>query len=76
MKLTTLQTQTLQAVGRNEVRQENFGYGAWRVVGASGPSVGRLVSLGLVRWTEFIGGKAELTDQGRVALDRGGQTDA
>lgn len=76
MKLTALQTETLRAIGRGEVQQKNFGHGAWRVVGASGPSVGRLVSLGLARWTAVIGGSAELTDKGRVALDRAGQADA
>lgn len=67
-KLTTLQIETLRAVEAGKVSQQNSGYGAWRIHGANPSVVGRLTSLGLVKWTKLIGGEAELTDAGSAAL--------
>lgn len=67
-KLTALQLDTLALVRDGKVSQRNHGHGAWRIVGANPSVVGRLTSLGLVRWTRIIGGDAELTDAGRAAL--------
>ncbi len=67
-KLTKLQIETLRAVEAGQVSQQNHGYGAFRIHGANPSVVGRMTSLGLVRWTKVIGGDAELTDAGRVAL--------
>jgi hypothetical protein len=67
---TDLQIVTLRAVEAGNVMQKNFGTGAWRIVGANPGSLGRLVSLGYVKWTEIIGGTAQLTEAGREALSR------
>lgn len=67
-KLTALQIETLKAVEAGKVSQENSGYGAWRIHGANPSVVGRLVSMGLVKWTKLIGGDAELTDAGQSSL--------
>lgn len=68
MKLTPLQAQTLEAVGRlpSTVRQKNMGYGAWRVVGANPNAVGKLTAQGLIR--VGVNNWYELTDAGREAL--------
>lgn len=65
---TEKQIETLKLVAAGAVSQRNHGYSAWRVVGANPSVVGLLVSRGLVRWTEVIGGDAELTDAGRAAI--------
>lgn len=67
-KLTALQIETLKAVEAGKVSQQNSGYGAWRIHGANPSVVGRLASLGLIKWTKLVGGEAELTGAGRVAL--------
>ena len=68
MKLTALQIDTLALIRDGKVEQHNHGHGAWRIHGANPSVVGRLVSLGLARWTKVIGGRAEPTDAGRDAL--------
>ncbi|SKA20274.1 hypothetical protein [Consotaella salsifontis] len=70
--MTPKQIEALRAVEAGEVYQHNCGSAAWRIFGASPTVVGRLTSMGLVRWTKVIGGKAELTDAGRAALGKGG----
>lgn len=72
MKLTALQLETLALIRDGKVSQQNHGHGAWRIVGANPSVVGRLVSLGLARWTKIIGGQAELTAAGRDALSASG----
>lgn len=67
-KITLLQLETLSAIDRGEVEQRNYGHGAWRIVGANPSVVGRLVSMGLAKWTEVVDGKAEITDAGRAAI--------
>jgi hypothetical protein len=67
-KLTPLQTETLMAVSLGKVVSRNMGYAAYRILGASPTVVGRLVSIGLVRWTDYLGGDARLTDAGEEAL--------
>lgn len=67
-KLTKLQHDTLQAIAEGKVEQKNFGYGAWRIVGANASVVGRLVSMKLARWDKVVGGACEITDLGRAAL--------
>lgn len=77
MKLTKLQLETLALVRDGKVSQQNHGHGAWRIHGANPSVVGRLTSLGLVRWTKVIGGDAEMTEAGRDALAlNGGREDA
>lgn len=66
--LTAKQSETLLAVSLGKVVSRNMGYGAWRIVGGNPSVVGRLVSLGLVRWTDTMGGDARLTDAGEEAL--------
>ncbi|MCW5711290.1 hypothetical protein [Shinella sp.] len=70
--LTKLQLETLALVRDGKVSQRNHGHGAWRIVGANPSVVGRLTSLGLVRWTKVIGGDAELTTAGCDALPASG----
>ncbi|MFC3071526.1 hypothetical protein [Shinella pollutisoli] len=74
MSITKLQLETLGLIRDGKVSQQRFGYGAWRIVGANPSAVGRLVSLGLARWTKVIGGDAQLTDVGHAALDMAGVT--
>lgn len=69
-KLTAKQIETLLAVSLGNVACRNMGHSAWRIVGASPTVVGRLVSLGLVRWTNGWMGDARLTEMGEVALSR------
>lgn len=66
--LTPKQHQALIAVSRGEVVSRNHGYGAWRIVGAPPTVVGRLVSLGFIRWTKPLGGLAVLTEVGMAHL--------
>ena len=68
MKLTALQIDTLALIRDGKVEQRNHGHGAWRIHGANPSVVGRLVSLGLARWTKWVGGAAELTEAGRSAI--------
>lgn len=71
--MTPLQMETLRLIGQvpSRVRQQNFGSGAWRIVGANPSTVGKFVAAGLVRWGPNHW--AELTDAGRVELERIGQ---
>ena len=66
--LTPMQLEALQAVAQGLVIERNCGSAAFRISGANPSVVGRLRSLGLIRWTKSIGGDAELTDAGWVAL--------
>ena len=70
MKLTPLQKEALRAVAAGTVKMSNHGYSAFRTSGASGSVVGRLVSLGLVKWPKGPVGTqtCEITDAGREAL--------
>lgn len=63
---TPKQIEALALVEKGEVKSVNFGYGAWRTVGANPTVIGRLVSMGAVRFP--FGGNAELTDNGVAAL--------
>lgn len=68
MKLTDLQRTTLKLVAGGCVYQQKFGYGAWRIQGASPTVVGKLISMGLAEWgphgEKQIG--CVLTDAGRA----------
>ena len=68
VKRTALQIETLHLVAAGKVENAKHGYGAWRIRGANASTVGRLRSLGLLRWSDGWGGIAELTDAGRTAL--------
>ncbi|HKT52901.1 MAG TPA: hypothetical protein VJP88_00500 [Caulobacteraceae bacterium] len=75
MKLTPLQADTLRRIGAGAVYNLNCGYAAWRVQGATGSVVGRLVSRGLASWDRPVGDRQNctITDVGRAALEQGGQ---
>jgi len=64
MKLTGLQRTTLSDIGHGSVYQRKFGYGAWRIQGANPSVVGRLISLGLAKWSRVDGDRMDcvLTD--------------
>lgn len=70
MKLTGLQRTTLSDIGHGSVHQRKFGYGAWRIQGASPTVVGRLISLGLAVWCDYSGDRKDcaLTDTGKRVL--------
>lgn len=53
MKLTLSQFEALRMIQAGEVRQHRFGYGAWRILGASPTVVGRLVSMRLAKWGQL-----------------------
>lgn len=67
-KLTPLQIETLRLIGEtpSKVRQQNFGYGAWRITGANPSTVGKLIAAGLAQWGPNHW--AELTPAGRALL--------
>lgn len=70
MKLTGLQKTTLSDIRHGSVYQRKFGYGAWRIQGANPSVVGRLISLGLAKWSSAIDDRADcvLTDAGEREL--------
>jgi hypothetical protein len=74
-KLTELQLETLRLIAAGEVRYVKFGYGAWRVLGASPTVVGRLIhTLGLACWLPAAGADEQLcalTDAGAAILNQG-----
>lgn len=52
-----------------------YGYGAWRINGASPQAVGRLISMGLAEWGEYTQDwdiVCIITPAGRAALAQGG----
>lgn len=67
-KHTAHHIETLRTIGEvpSRVRQQNFGYGAWRITGANPSTVGKLIVAGLARWgpNDWV----ELTDAGRAAI--------
>lgn len=67
-KITPKQREALQAVADGKVSERNMGTAAFRIIGANPSVIGKLRSMGLIRWTKVIGGDAELTDRGREAL--------
>lgn len=72
-KLTALQVDTLRLIRAGSVQNVRFGYGAWRILGASPPAVGVLVrKLKLARWGSTDGDRqiAELTIEGMAALSQ------
>ncbi len=72
-KLTKAQADTLAAIAEGKVYQRRFGYGAWRIQGASPTVVGRLIQTKkLAAWGAYVGDRVDciITDAGRQALDR------
>lgn len=67
--LTPKQRQALQAVADGEVESINCGTAAFRICGANPSVIGRLGTMGLIRWTALLGGRAELTEAGRQAVE-------
>lgn len=70
-KLTANQLATLRKIAAGEVEQRNYGYGAWRIVGASPTVVGRLINtLKLACWGALSHERmpCELTPAGVAAL--------
>lgn len=69
MKLTDNQKKALADIDAGSVTMRNTGYGSWRIMGPSQPTViGRVIALGLARWQDQDGGKqAVLTEAGREA---------
>lgn len=69
-KLTPLQLETLRLIADGKVANVKFGYGAWRIQGANGSTVGRLASMKLVSWGGMANDRQScgLTDAGRQAL--------
>lgn len=67
---TQKQIIVLREIAAGNVNMQNFGYAAYRIVGASPQVVGRLVALRWARWPKGpIGEQAcELTAQGRAVL--------
>lgn len=74
-KITTSQASALRLIEQGAVCQQKFGYGAWRIQGASPTVVGRLVSLKLAAWGAMNGDRVpcHITDAGRGYLSTGGE---
>lgn len=69
-KITPKQLEALTAIAAGSVRRHNCGIAAWRTLGAHPTVVGKVMSLGLAKWSKLEGGTAELTDSGRAAIAR------
>lgn len=71
MMLTEKRRETLTAIGAGQVRQQKFGYGAWRILGATPTLVGWAVAQKLAVWGRMSGDQmaCSLTDLGREVLE-------